>query len=41
MIFIRMRKKLIFMTEVLHLASFWKWEFSELGNGLLRYAKTL
>ena len=27
--------KLIFITKVLHLASFWKWEFLELGNGLL------
>ena len=27
--------KLIFTTKVLHLASFWKWEFLELGNDLL------
>ena len=41
MIFIRIRKKLIFMTEVLHLAWFWMWEFMELGNFLLLYAKKI
>ena len=30
-----MQIKLIFTTKVLHLASFLKWEFVELGNGLL------
>ena len=28
-----MKVKLIFTTKVLHLASFRKWEFLELGNG--------
>ena len=27
--------KLIFTTKVSHLASFWEWDFLELGNGLL------
>ena len=27
--------KLIFTTKFLHFASFWKWEFLKLGNGLL------
>ena len=30
-----MEVKLIFTTKVSHLASFWKWDFLELGNGLL------
>ena len=30
-----MQIKLIFSTKVSHSASFWKWEFLELGNGLL------
>ena len=29
------QKKLIFTRKVLHLAPFWKWEFLELGNGLI------
>ena len=32
---ILMHIKLIFTRKVLHLASFWKWEFLELRNGLL------
>ena len=31
---IMMQIKLIFTTKVSHLASFWKWDFLELGNGL-------
>ena len=31
-----MQIKLIFTTKVSHLASFWKWDFLELGNGLSR-----
>ena len=31
---IMMQIKLIFTTKVSHLASFWKWEFLELGNDL-------
>ena len=34
--FILMQIKLIFTTNVLHVASCWKWEFLELGNGLLK-----
>lgn len=34
--FILMRMKLIFTTKVLHVTSFWKWEFLDLGNGLYR-----
>ena len=30
-----MQIKLIFTRKVVHLASFWKWGFSELGSGLL------
>ena len=30
-----MQIKLIFTTKVSHLASFWKCDFLELGNGLL------
>ena len=30
---ITMQIKLIFTTKVSHLASFWKWDFLELGNG--------
>ena len=30
-----MQIKLIFTTKVSHLASFWKWDVLELGNGLL------
>ena len=36
-----MQIKLIFTTKVSHLASFWKWDFLELGNGLLGWAKKL
>ena len=32
---IMMQIKLIFTTKVSHLTSFWKWDFLELGNGLL------
>ena len=32
--YILMQMKLILTRKVLHLASFWKWEFLELGNGL-------
>ena len=32
---ILMQIKLIFTREVVHLASFWKWGFLELGSGLL------
>ena len=31
---IMMQIKLIFTTKVSHLASFWEWDFLELGNGL-------
>ena len=34
-----MQIKLIFTTKVFHIASFWKWEILELGNGLL-YSQT-
>ena len=34
MIFILMQIKLIFTGKVVHLASFWKWEFMELRSGL-------
>ena len=34
-----MQIKLIFTTKVWHLASFWKWEPLELGNGLLKQKK--
>ena len=34
-IFITMQIKVIFTTKVVHLASFWKREFLELGNALL------
>ena len=34
-VFILMQIKLIYTKKVLHLASFWKWEFWKLGNGLL------
>ena len=34
-VLIMMQIKLIFTTKVSHLASFWKWDFFELGNGLL------
>ena len=33
--FIHMQVKLIFTRKVVHLASFWKWGFLELGSGLL------
>ena len=36
-IFILIQIKLIFTKEVRHSASFWKWEFLELGNGLLSF----
>ena len=29
-----MQIKLIFTTKVSHLATFWEWDFLELGNGL-------
>ena len=35
--FILMQIKLIFTRKVVHLASFWKWGFLELGSGLLLY----
>ena len=35
---IMMQIKLIFTTKVSHLASFWKWDFLELGNGLFRWS---
>jgi len=38
-IFILMEIKLIFTRKVLHLALFWKWEFKELGNGLICLSK--
>ena len=31
-----MQIKLIFIRKVVHLALFWKWEFLELGSGLLQ-----
>ena len=34
-LFVLMQIKLIFPWKILHLASFWKWEFLERGNGLL------
>ena len=34
--FILMQIKLIFTRKVVHLASFWKWGFLELGSGLLK-----
>ena len=34
LIFILMQVKLIFTRKVVHLASFWKWGFLELGGGL-------
>ena len=34
-VFILLQTKLIFTTKVWHLASLWKWEVLELGNGLL------
>ena len=37
MIFNYDAKKLIFTTKVSHLASFWKWDFLELGNGLFDF----
>ena len=37
MIFILMQIKLILTAKVFHLASFWKWEFLELGNALWLY----
>ena len=33
-----MQLKLIYTREVSHVASFWKWEFLELGNGLSLFA---
>ena len=35
--FIFMQIKLIFTRKVVHLASFWKWGFLELGNGLFYF----
>ena len=34
-VLIMMQIKLIFTTKVWHLSSFWKWDFLELGNGLI------
>ena len=34
---IMMQIKLIFTTKVSHLASFWKWDFLELGNGQFKF----
>ena len=39
MIFILRKMKLIIKRKVLHLASLWKWGFSELGNGPLWLAE--
>ena len=36
-VLIMMQIKLISTTKVSHLASFWKWNFLELGNGLLTF----
>ena len=41
MIFILMQIKLIFTWKFLHLASFWMWEFLELGNGLFSQGLTV
>ena len=38
-LFILMQIKLILTRKVLHLASFWKWGFLELGSGLLTYTR--
>ena len=37
--FIPMQIKLIFTTMILHLASFWKWEFLELGDGPIKVTR--
>ena len=37
--FILMQIKLIFTRKVVHLASFWKWGFLELGSGLFLWIK--
>ena len=37
MFFILVQLKLIFTWTVLHSAPFWKWEFLELGYGLIGY----
>ena len=37
--FILMQIKLILIRKVLHLASFWKWGFLELGSGLFGYLR--
>ena len=34
---IMMQIKLIFTTKVSHLASFWKWDFMELRNGVFKF----
>ena len=39
-IYILMQIKLLFTRKVLHLPSFWKWEFLELGNGLFSWLYT-
>ena len=36
-IYILMQIKLLFTRKVLHLPSFWKWEFLELGNSLFSW----
>ena len=36
---ILMQIKLIFSRQVVHLASFWKWGFLELGNGLFSFTR--
>ena len=38
-IFILRQIKLIFTRKVVHLASFWKWGFLELGSGLLSFSR--
>ena len=38
MLFILMQINLIFTRKVVHLASFWKWGFLELGSGLFTSA---
>ena len=38
---ITMQIKLIFTTKISHLASFWKWDFLELGNSLLKWERIM
>ena len=39
--FILMQIKLIFTRKIVHLTSFWKWRFLELGSGLMFYSSQL